>query len=111
MHLTDLDPRWLRIGYDLQSHRRDPELTPAIAQGIAFLCPACFRRYGNGGGTHTVMIWFEGRAVEKDREPTTRWSVNGTGFSDLSLRPSIDLSSMADCCWHGFVSAGVIVDA
>ena len=81
--------------------------TLAEAQGISFLCPACFVKNGGRAGTHLLHVGFHDRGLlsyqssqNKEGKPS-RWSVEGTGIEDLTLKPSIDCG-----CWHGFVTAG-----
>lgn len=86
-----------------------PAKTLKEAQGIRFLCPACFQKNGGVVGTHIVDVAFEGRGVfpsqgshNKKGEPS-RWNVTGTDYSDLTLQPSIDCE-----CWHGLVTNGEV---
>lgn len=102
MRLTELDPHWV-ADFDPvdRSHRRDEELTLATAQGILFECPLC--------GRHSILAWFRGRSVPDDAAPGPgRWTASGTGFSDLTLNPSINLDVKPDsaCKWHGWVING-----
>ena len=104
MKLTDLDPQWV-ADYDVGtgSHRRDAALTIDTAQGIMFDDPT-----GSGG----VLAWFRGRGVPDDAFPGPgRWTPTGTGFDDLSLTPSIDLSCGGKYPdrWHGWVTNGEVV--
>ena len=80
----------------------------ANAQGIHFLCPACYTKNGGRGGTHMVQVGFHGRGL-KDSQSShnregkpSRWHVSGTGLADLTLDPSIDCG-----CWHGWVRRGI----
>lgn len=130
MRLIDLDPEWV-FEYDAVSHamRRasdlhssvhsptcsDPDFSPdprpetsidiGRAQGVMFLCPACFATKGPKG-TESVICWFDGRGVPADALPGPgRWSVSGVGFDDLSLSPSVNVDSGH---WHGWVTNGEI---
>lgn len=79
----------------------------ANAQGVMFLCPACFATNGGKVGTHRVLSWFRGRGVPDDAKPGPgRWEPEGSDLNDLTLRPSIDLSIGDGCKWHGFVTSG-----
>lgn len=79
--------------------------TLAEADGIFFTCPLC--------GGHQVAPTFAGRGVPnhlgshgRGGEPT-RWTTSGTGYEDLTLSPSIDLSGPhGGCQWHGWVQNG-----
>lgn len=77
------------------------------AQGIRFLCPACFEANGGPVGTHVVLCWFRDKGVPTEEVPKPgRWAVSGTCFDDLSLSPSVLITS--GCRWHGFVRNGAI---
>jgi len=63
----------------------------------------------NGGavGTHGVVCWFRDRAVPDVEEPRpARWQVSGTDYQDLTLHPSIAITS--GCKWHGWIEKGEI---
>lgn len=83
--------------------------TLAEAQGVIFDCPVC----KNPG--HSIQVAFRDRGVldhhgtrGKDGQPT-RWQVvAGTGFEDLTLSPSIDLTPWKPSCWHGHITNGEI---
>ena len=83
--------------------------TLAEAQGIWFLCPACYVKNGGPVGTHMVQVGFEGRgllphqASQSRNGGPSRWGVSGSSYADLTLSPSIDCS-----CWHGHVKNGEI---
>lgn len=130
MKLTDLDPRLYRynkvvrdvevaVGDPLTWKSGDPTRTDkgrvcydsvpvqsiAEAQSVWFMCPKCFNDCG-----HMIECTIAGRGVEdacgshnKAGKPT-RWTITGTGFSDLSLSPSVLLEG--GCNWHGFVTNG-----
>jgi Family of unknown function (DUF6527) len=110
--LTDLEPDFVR--YDGEKITICGE-TFASAQGIWFLCPACFATNNGPIGTHTVAVTFEGRGATpgqgshgKDGKPT-RWKASGTDFEDLTLTPSIKLEGgEGGCAWHGHVTKGAI---
>ena len=96
------------------------------AQGITFLCPKCFAANiakvdpelkgadaleAAGVGIHSVEVTFSGRGA-LDNEGTqrktgpVRWDVSGTGYSDLTTKPSILL--LCGCEWHGYITNGEI---
>lgn len=105
--LTDLDPRFIRYGRNEHGNETWRDVpTLAEAEGIVFDCPVC----ENG---HGVGVTFGGRGVPDDLGSTngerpTRWQVSGTGFEDLTLSPSIDLTKRATCTWHGWIRNGEV---
>jgi len=107
MRLTDLDPRWMRFSESTWFEDGDGTLTINTAHGIAFLCPRCFQKNGGAVGTETILCWFRDRGVPADEIPGPgRWSPAGTGFADLTLTPSVNVSNEH---WHGFITGGAIV--
>jgi len=74
--------------------------------GLTFECPHCLRtRLG-------VVFHHRGHeAIEDDyiraHTPDNIWALDGDGFEDLSLSPSVDASKVGH--WHGFITAGEIV--
>ncbi len=86
-----------------------PVATAAEAQGIRFLCPACFTKNGGKVGTHGLDVTFAGRGATDEQGShgnggkPSRWQVSGDSFENLSLSPSIDVG-----CWHGYVTNGAI---
>lgn len=102
MNLRDLEP-WLiryarRDGREIMQHVE----SLADAQGLVFLCPLC--RETNG---HSIGVWFRDRGVPDEATPKGRWGVSGTSLDDLTLAPSIHITT--GCGWHGFIRAGQIV--
>ena len=81
--------------------------TLAEAQGLSASCPVC--------GNHRFAVAFAGRGVldhhgshDRNGNPS-RWQVSGTGFHDLTLQPSVDLTGQSrPNCWHGFITNGGI---
>jgi len=131
MKLIDLEPRFIRyetriekwtrvLGDPLTWKSGDPTeevVGPRVyhvhvdslaeAQGVCFLCPACFAKNNGPVGTHACLCWFADRGVPADAEPLPgRWRVSGTGYNDLTLAPSILLQG--GCNWHGFITSGNI---
>jgi hypothetical protein len=102
--LSELEPQFLRYTATDYVYVN----TLAQAQGIKFLCPKCFERNGGAVGTHIVVVWFNGRDVDAIAVPTPRWGVSGTGYTDLTIVPSISLerADLVGCQWHGFVKNG-----
>lgn len=114
MRLTDLEPRFVRYENDGDrvSHRYVDSIEEA--QGIFFLCPKCFVANGGPVGTHGVICWSRSRGVPDEAKPAPgRWTISGTGFSDLTLdgdpiggARSVLLTS--GCAWHGFITNGEV---
>lgn len=101
-----------------QRYAMDDVDSVAEADGIMFLCPACFAKNGGAVGTHSVLVSFEGRNVPDgagsrgDGGKPTRWAVSSSSLDDLVLTPSILLGSSQPvdqgCHWHGFVGSNGI---
>lgn len=116
MKLRDLDAHFIDSATPQPNesfcHENNPPLS--AAQGLLFLCPLCFARNGGAAGTHSILIPFKDRCVPPGFEPTLpRWAASGSGIDDLTISPSIDLSSDGaghprheGCAWHGFVRNG-----
>lgn len=103
--LSELEAEFVRHGENGGIRREVAAL--ADAQGVMFLCPACFASNGGAVRTHRVLCWFRGRGVPDDAKPSPgRWDPEGHDLTDLTLRPSVDLSPTNGCKWHGFVTAG-----
>lgn len=91
---------------DAPYEAREPVTDLAQAQGMRFLCPACYAKNGGEVGTHGVLCWFAGRGVPDSLSPGPgRWVVSGTGIDDLTLSPSVHLTT-SSCGWHGWVQNG-----
>jgi len=105
--LAELEPQFIRYGRnDAGAEKWIHVDTLADAQGIYFTCPVC-------ADGHMVGVTFRGRGVpddlgSSDGEKPTRWAVEGTGFADLTLSPSIDLTRRNACTWHGWVRGGSV---
>lgn len=104
MKLIELEPEWVYHAPGVIRHVESLEQ----ADGILFLCPACWIKNGGRVGTHSVICWKP--QVPAGIEPGPgRWPMTGTGFHDLTLTPSIDLTvGGGGCTWHGFITAGEI---
>ena len=104
MLLQDLSPSFVKILISGQLYHDVDTLEEA--QGIRFLCPKCFAANGEVG-THCVQVWVEGRGAGAKEEPFPgRWKVSGTSVKDLTLSPSVQLTS--GCGWHGHVINGEV---
>lgn len=123
MKLTDLEPRLLTVSFQTDTWNVVRDGVPhsvtgpreyhqevvslSEAQGIIFLCPACYASNGGAAGTHSIICWFRDRGVPDEATPgPARWLVSGNGLYDLSLSPSILL--LSGCQWHGFITAGAV---
>lgn len=111
MRLTDLEPQFLkrepRGGGEVHVHVSDVDL----ADGVMFLCPACYRANGGPVGTHSVICWRPSVPPDVDPKPG-RWELVGTGYGDLSLvAGSSSIALRGGCCAHFFVRGGEVVHA
>lgn len=105
VRLVDLEPQLVRA---MSAQTYEEVDTLAEASGVRFLCPVCFHKNGGAIGTHGVLVWFRDRGVPDALPPGPgRWAVSGTSIADLTLAPSIHLTTAA-CGWHGFVTAGYV---
>jgi hypothetical protein len=105
MRLLDLEPGWT-VATTAGGFRRTDDFSEA--QGIIFACPHHYQKNGGLIGTHSILVWFEGRGAPADYTPLPRWTANGTGFDDLTITPSIDLTRGEPDEWHGFITNGEI---
>ena len=106
MRLTDLKPQFYRYeppimspdgdGRCMRHARHIPVETLAEAQGLSFTPP----------GTDVMfVVWFADRGIPDDAHPLGfRWPVTGTGYADLTLKPSIHIPGY----WHGFITNGEV---
>lgn len=79
--LTELDPQFLKRTDD--SHWQHVERI-GEADGIIFLCPACFEQNNGPVGTHSIICWRP--SVPQSTSPTPgRWEFEGNGYYDLTL--------------------------
>lgn len=125
MRLTELNPQFLKCGKAIAEKWHGRKLadgttqwggfevevfnhveTLAEADMMSMLCPKCFRDNKGSVGTHSVIVWFEGRHAPKEHNKGVRWKVKGTGYADLSTTPSILF--LDGCKWHGYVTAGEV---
>lgn len=108
MKLIELEPVWLMC----KEHgwHESVALTAAQADGIRFLCPKCYRAGGGVVGVHSIVCWFVDRVPADALPGPGRWRAAGGDFTDLTLAPSIHLTSEG-CGWHGFVAHGEVIDA
>lgn len=116
MRLDDpwFDAQFLVTDPDGKGHRDIDTLDGA--DGIFFWCPCGYGKPEyplDGARPHGVIVSFanprgtppapaHGGSRSRDGGPS-RWTMSGTGLSDLTLTPSIDVR-----CWHGFITNGVV---
>lgn len=112
---TDTDAgneAWRVAGYptERRTEMRETQIevaTLAEAQGVRAMCPVC--------KNHGWAVAFRDRGVlehqgshDRDGKPS-RWQVSGTGYHDLTLSPSVDLTGpRSPNCWHGCVKNGEV---
>ena len=107
MRLTELDACFCaKVDFSTGNFSEQNEIDGA--QGVMFDCPLC--------QSHSVLVWFKNplnaACVPDDMFPRPgRWTATGTGLSDLTLNPSINLDTESarkhnSCLWHGWVKNG-----
>lgn len=108
MKLVDLKPQFLRLDPARPGTRHYVD-TLTEADGVMFLCPACFVANGLGAvGTHRVVCW---RPRVPESEPPTpgRWEMVGTSYADLTLSAaSSSIQITSGCMAHFSVERGEI---
>jgi hypothetical protein len=89
------------------------------ADGVLFWCPCGYGKPEfplEGGRPHAVIVSFanpqgcdpapaDAGSQSRDGGPS-RWTMAGTGLSDLTLSPSIAVGTPE--CWHGYVQNGEV---
>ena len=112
MKLIDLEPQFVR--HELKDGRQINVNVNDLreATGIFFLCPVCYTKNNGPIGTHGIIVTFQDKNVpdelgshNKEGKPS-RWIVSGSGYNDLTLRPSIDISQGLPGEWHGYITNG-----
>lgn len=110
------EARFLRTNADGGHHFLD-DLDGA--DGLFLWCPCGYNKLEfplDGPRPHGIIVSFKnpinaaeaplnGGSQSRDGSPS-RWIVEGTGLTDLTLRPSIDVG--APSCWHGFITSGEV---
>jgi hypothetical protein len=77
----------------------------------------CSCSFGNDGRAHGLIVPFANPRnapvvqnnfgiTSRDGKTKTRWQVSGTGLSDLTLSPSVDVGEPS--CWHGHITDGEV---
>ena len=119
MRLTDLNPKYHTMPVRKEYWTcRDTDEGPEGAGGITFDCPQCrmhpdkdeWRINSEGKSHHRVTLYVPEAFDSDPKIGPGRWSLVGTGFSDLSLVGSTS-SSVAcryGCRAHFFVKGGEI---
>ena len=108
LKLSDLDPHFLKCtephGYDHCGEMDDI----GDAEGMIFLCPACFWSNDGPVGTHAIIVWRP--MVPRDVEPGPgRWDVVDTGYDDLTLKAgSSSVQITGGCKAHFFIRDGKV---
>lgn len=105
MRLTELDPHFLKVVAE-DTFRRLDEI--AQADGVMFLCPKCFVANNGPIGTHSVICWAP--HIPQTRLPNPgRWSLQGTGYEDLTLvAGSSSILLKGGCNAHFWIRDGSI---
>lgn len=106
MRLTDLNPEFIHVNEETKLTKLRKVETLQEANGVMFVCPACYVAKGNTViGAHRVLCFDPSVPVEWGQGPG-RWPMTGTGLHDLTLTPSVLL--MGGCGWHGFITQGEV---
>jgi hypothetical protein len=112
MRLSELEPQFLKFGIE-DGHRVHHYVdTLAEADGIMFLCPACFKSNSGPIGTHSVICWFEDKVPDDAAPKPGRWFPTGNNIEDLSFVPHKHSNSvllLSGCRAHFFVTKGEII--
>jgi hypothetical protein len=105
MRLTELEPQFLKRSGNVHEY-----VSIADADGIFFLCPACFAANKGNVGTHGIICW-QPHVPQTESPGPGRWSFQGTGYEDLTLvaGSSSILLNGAPCKAHFYVRNGEIV--
>lgn len=103
MRLTDLEPAFRTITEPGRTCQEHDDI--ATADGLRFLCPKCFEANGGAVGTHSVVCW-RPHVPPTETPGPGRWQIVGTGYGDLTLSPSVLITS--GCMAHFFVRHGAI---
>lgn len=110
VRLSELKPTWLQ-------YRGDPavrhvQLLREGANGIQFLCPACFLANNKQSmGVHRVICWDP--SVPQTVTPVPgRWQLLGDSFENLTLKAgSSSVQLNGGCKAHFFINNGDVAGA
>jgi len=113
-------------------HEDGSPMTWPEAQGLFLWCPCGYglldkegkERFPldlslNLGRPHGLLVPFanppSGVQLPADHGPLSRdgsthprWTVSGTGLTDLTTSPSIAVGPASGECWHGFITSGEV---
>jgi hypothetical protein len=81
--------------------------TLAEADGVQFLCVACFLKNNGPVGTDTAICWFKGKVPDSIDPKPGRWNPVGTGLDDLTF-VGPGAFSVGHPHWHGYVEHGEV---
>src|SRR5580658_9399428 len=84
MRLRDLEAAFIKHTGD-GSFKYVPLL--CWADGVLFLCPACYKKNGGPIGTHCVICWFAGKVPDSVEPGPGRWTPQGNRLDDLTFVP------------------------
>lgn len=108
--LRTLEAEFLRWDGDPSTYWSGQPRT--VANGVSFLCPACFTANHGPVGTHLVVCWEPSVPLPPDgpHPGPGRWTLNGSGIDDLTLVAGSSSIRLTDgCMWHGWVRDGKAV--
>lgn len=90
------------------------------AQGLFLWCPCGYGKPEyplDGPRPHAILVPFlnprnalllpaNHGPVSKGKKTRPRWTVSGSGLSDLTISPSVDVGDPS--CWHGHIVVGEV---
>lgn len=112
MRLTELEPEFLRRSGESWI----PVASFSEADGLMFLCPACFEKNGGNVGTHRMVCWRPHIPLEVTPGPG-RWNFEGTSFEDFTLQPGPlsegkrSVQAQGGCNAHFHINNGEVTKA
>lgn len=109
MLLTELNPQWMRAGGEGIFNADGTPAAPRHGIGVLFTCPC-----GRCDAQHDCYVPFtnplDGGPAVNDGHAT--WTRTGDTFETLTVTPSILRSTnRGGCGWHGFITAGEVINA
>ena len=105
MKLTDLNPRWIGAGGTGITTLDGKPVPARHGIGMLFDCPC--ERCGNRAYVAFSNPLDGGPPVVNEGE--AMWQRTGEDFETLTLSPSIH--RVGGCGWHGYITAGNLIDA
>jgi hypothetical protein len=122
--IARLDDPWFEAEFQKNTTAKGHEGTDSLegADGIFLWCPCGYGKPGfplDGARPHGLIVSFANPRGCPPAPPDagsrsagggpSRWTiVSGTGLSDLTLSPSVDVGSKTSKCWHGFIQNGIV---